>query len=328
MKVRIDEHGLFTLILLLEIGSTTLFALGIDSNQDAWIAIIIAALIGILLLWIYIKLQVFFPDKNYAEIIIEVLGTTIGTPFVIVNALYFLHISTHNLNEFSNIVSITLLDKTPRIIIFLIFISVSIFALYLGIEAFVNTGKMMIKILMFFLLITYFLMFWCFVEPKDKIRKVSYMALLTSSILLCFSLIIIVSVLGVTIASNSLIPLLDVVKQINILGILRNFDAIAILNMLIGGFFKFTIFFYAGVSCFSTLFKLKDYRRILIPVGLVTLYVSFYTMPNILVQKWVGPEITAKYINIPLQIAIPSSLLIISMLKNYKVNKTKQSHTN
>ena len=173
-----------------------------------------------------------------------------------------------------------------------------------------------------------FLMFWCFVEPKDKIRKVSYMALLTSSILLCFSLIIIVSVLGVTIASNSLIPLLDVVKQINILGILRNFDAIAILNMLIGGFFKFTIFFYAGVSCFSTLFKLKDYRRILIPVGLVTLYVSFYTMPNILVQKWVGPEITAKYINIPLQIAIPSSLLIISMLKNYKVNKTKQSHTN
>lgn len=48
MKVeRINEYQHFSLIVLFEIGSTTLFARGIEVKQDAWIAILIAMLMGL-----------------------------------------------------------------------------------------------------------------------------------------------------------------------------------------------------------------------------------------------------------------------------------------
>ncbi len=43
---RISNIQLFTLIMIFEIGSTTLFALGIGAKQDAWIVIITASLVG------------------------------------------------------------------------------------------------------------------------------------------------------------------------------------------------------------------------------------------------------------------------------------------
>lgn len=80
--LRISKHQLFCLIILFEIGSTTLFALGIDAKQDAWIAILVAMLIGFVLLWLYTGLQKYFPEKNFAQIIITLLGKVIGMPLV------------------------------------------------------------------------------------------------------------------------------------------------------------------------------------------------------------------------------------------------------
>lgn len=53
---RINKKQLFCLMMLFEIGSTTLFTLGIEAKQDAWISILISILIGLILLKIYIKI--------------------------------------------------------------------------------------------------------------------------------------------------------------------------------------------------------------------------------------------------------------------------------
>ena len=46
MKPHITPKQLFALIILFQIGSTTMFSLGITAKEDAWIAIIVAMFAG------------------------------------------------------------------------------------------------------------------------------------------------------------------------------------------------------------------------------------------------------------------------------------------
>ena len=363
MKPILTNHQIFTLMLLTQIGTTTLFAIGIDATQDAWIAVLLAMLIGFVLVWIYSKLQKQFPKKNLTEIIIALLGKNLGIPLVLLYSLHFIRISTYNLNEFSNIVSITLLNKTPRIIVFFVFIIISIYALFLGLNSFARASEFFIFPLLIFLIGTFillglsghinldnlkpilpdgitpifqtvyptvvvfpfgeavvFLMYWCYLDSVDSLQKLSFIAIATSGLLVSLSSLIIISVLGVSNASVSLVPLYQAVKRINLGDVFRNLDALAIINMIFGGFYKFAIMFYAGVSMLSTLFKIKDDRWLIIIIGIFTFCISYVTLPSINFQRWLGNNIMTPYIAVHIQITIPFLLLIISYLK-IKISK-------
>ncbi|WP_328589543.1 GerAB/ArcD/ProY family transporter [Priestia abyssalis] len=62
---------LLFLIILFEIGSTTLFELGIKAKQDAWIVVLIASFIGSGLVWVT-QFPKLYPNKNTAEIVLPV----------------------------------------------------------------------------------------------------------------------------------------------------------------------------------------------------------------------------------------------------------------
>jgi spore germination protein KB len=89
MKEYIDKNQLFTLTMIFQIGSTTLFALGIDAKQDAWLAILISLVAGLGLVLLYTEIQKHFPEQNLTEIFVSVLGRWVATPFIILYAIFF-----------------------------------------------------------------------------------------------------------------------------------------------------------------------------------------------------------------------------------------------
>ena len=92
--IRITSWQLYCLMMLFEIGSTTVFGLGIDAKQDAWLAVLIAMLFGFVLIWIYTEIQKYYPDKNLADILTAVLGKWLAIPFILLYALEFFWIAT------------------------------------------------------------------------------------------------------------------------------------------------------------------------------------------------------------------------------------------
>jgi Spore germination protein. len=100
----LNKHPIFSLMVIFEIGSTTLFALGIKAEENAWLAILIAMCIGLAFNWIYTEQQKDFPDKNYVEILIEVLGRWVGTPLALLYAVYWLWPAARNLREFGELI--------------------------------------------------------------------------------------------------------------------------------------------------------------------------------------------------------------------------------
>lgn len=160
-------------------------------------------------------------------------------------------------------------------------------------------------------------MFWCYVEPIESVNKISSIAIIASGIVLTLTTITTLCVLGHLITSYVTIPLLEVIKLININDILTNLDAIGITIMFIGGFYKASIFLYAGILAISTLFKFKNLNLLLILIPLIVSWYSIVFESNYSYHIWLGLKMTTIYIHLPFQILIPILLLIIKFLKEH-----------
>jgi len=157
--IKLSKYQLFALMFIFEVGSTSLFALGIDAKQDAWIVILVALLIGLVFIWIYTELQNAFPGKNFVEIIISILGEKIGIPLALLYAVYWLWPAARNLREFGELIGATLLPQTPLIVILFIFILLSLYALLKGLEVFARTSEIIMPLITFFKFVLYIMIF-------------------------------------------------------------------------------------------------------------------------------------------------------------------------
>lgn len=354
--IRLSKHQLFTLMFIFEVGSTTLFALGINAKQDAWIVILLALLIGLGFAWIYTELQSAFPDNNYAEIIIKILGKKFG---VILALLYVLDCIWHvgrNAREFGDLIVITILPEVPLWFINFIFISVSLYTLLKGVEVLARTSEIIMPILLLFMISIYvlvyisggvdfrrlmpvlgngikpvlqtipsvvmfpfgesfiFLMYWHYVNEKNAVRKTAMNALFLSGILLCFSLIMDISVLGVKYTSIATIPLVETIRTVNLGDIITRIDAVGIIIIFFGGFFKMSIYFNGIVEILVTVFKIKNHKLTLVLFGIFLLWFSIVFEPDYAYHKWMYP-FDVHYFGIIYSNVFPLLLLMIYRIK-------------
>ena len=355
--IKISKHQLFTLLFIFEIGSTTLFALGIDAKQDAWIVILVALLIGLVFIWIYTELQNAFPGKNYVEIIISILGKKIGTPLALLYAVYWLWPAARNLREFGELIGTSLLPETPITAILLIFILISLYALLKGIEVFARTSEIIMPLIALSLVglfimvflsvnvnfnnlrpvlseglnpilraaypnvslfpfgeILIFSMYWCYVDEKKSVRKTVILAATITGILLSITLIIDITVLGVKYTSLATIPLLEIIRLVNIGDIVTHIDTIGILLIFLGGFYKMALFLNGIVLVLVTVFKIKNYNLTLILVSFFLLWVAIIFEPSYIYHRWMTPFDTNYFYIVFLHI-IPALLLLLYWVK-------------
>lgn len=167
--ITISKYQLFCLIILFEIGSTTLFALGIDAKQDAWIVIIFSSLIGIILVLIYTELQKHFPKKNLVEIIISLLGKFIGRPLAFFYGMFFIYCSSRNLRDFSELMKITFLERTPLLIVHIAIMVPIVYIIILGLTVLGRTSEIMMPYFLFFIFITIILVI---ISSKPSIKEI------------------------------------------------------------------------------------------------------------------------------------------------------------
>ncbi|MFP3126785.1 spore germination protein [Ectobacillus funiculus] len=149
---QITKNQLFCLILLYEIGSTTLFLLGDSAKQDSWIVIFLAMWVGFILLWVYTEITKHFPEDHLAEVINILFGKWIAKPLIFLYAGYLFYDACLNFFEFGEIMRITSLMKTPPFIIGGVFIVTVIYMLLIGQQVVPRTAEMLLPTFLFFLL--------------------------------------------------------------------------------------------------------------------------------------------------------------------------------
>ncbi len=357
--IHLSKHQLFTLMFLFEVGSTSVFALGIDAKQDAWIVILLGLLIGLGFVWIYTELQSAFPDKNYVEIILSVLGKKLGIPLILLSLLGCFWHCARNLREFGELIIITVLPETPLLVINFIFVLVAIYVLFNGVEVLARSSEIIMPIILLFMLSLYilvyisgdvdfrnltpvlgkgikpvlktlpsmvvfpfgemfvFLMYWNYANEKKLVRKTAMKAVFYSGIMLCTTVIMDITVLGARYVSIATVPLVETIRLINIGNIITNFDAIGVLIIFFGGFFKMVIYLNAVVLILTTLFKIKNNKLMIILVSVFLLWFSMVFESSYVFHQWMFPFDVHYFAVVYTNIA-PLLLLII-----YKIKKKR-----
>ncbi|ERI91362.1 spore germination protein [Clostridiales bacterium oral taxon 876 str. F0540] len=359
MKIKITAFQLFIAIIIVPYGSALLFYMAPEVKHDAWLAMLIYIVPGILLQILYTYLWSKHPQDTIISYLPKVLGKVIGNFLGILYVVFFTYIAARVLRDFSSLINIAVLTKIPMIWISICFLTVVTYATYLGMENLFRSAHIILILWLIFLVLSWiflftspgdlkfhnlkpvledgimtvigkswrllffpygesilFTMFYPYVIQSSKIRKAAIFAIIAEGLLITLNLIMFISVLGVDFATNSLFPLLQTLRMMNIGETFDRLDIVTVLFMITAGVMKISFFTYGAMLGTSQILKIKDTKYFALPFSILIFAASILIARNYPQHVKIGLDISIKYFHLPIMIIIPIVTLLVLYVKN------------
>ncbi|MCJ7990188.1 spore germination protein [Priestia sp. OVS21] len=155
---------------------------------------------------------------------------------------------------------------------------------------------------------------------RPQLAKRAWLAaMISSGMILSWTVLLNTSVLGVDVMQRSVFPTLTAVGKVNLFDFIERLDAIVVFTLLITVFFKASIYLYAAVLEIADLFKLKTYRQILLPIGTIVIFLSLAMASSFSEQGEEG--FLNHYLSLALLIVVPMLMLVVSVIRNHFTRK-------
>jgi spore germination protein KB len=164
--------------------------------------------------------------------------------------------------------------------------------------------------------ITMFSTYMSNINKTHKSKTSLILGYLWGMFLIFLSILLCILVLGNTITSKSLFPTYILAKEINFAGFFDRLEGIIASVWIITVFYRAVVYYFAAFIGISGLLGLTDYRKIVIPISLITLIYTNIVYPNVIESiqfdstTWVPFSITFGFI-------LPASLLIITAINKF-----------
>ncbi|SJZ58851.1 GerAB/ArcD/ProY family transporter [Selenihalanaerobacter shriftii] len=334
-------------------------ALAPYAKQDSWLAIIIIGIIGLLTGYIVVLLGNKFPNKTIIGYSPLIVGKFLSKIVSLIYILFFIHITAVIIREFGEVLNVTFLKNTPLEIILISTILVLASAVRNGIEVISRVNELILPVMIGIIIIIYFLILPDLNFAKLKpvlangimpILKGAYPTslFLTETFVLItilpainkskealsstFKAVLIVTFLGLIMmveivalyggdqSATLQYPMLSLVQYISLFGFVENIDALIVVMWIGGGFIKIAIFYYCLVINIAETFKLKSYKSVVLPTGIILITFSLMLFENITQLGTIVTEILPPYYLV-LKIGIPLLLLMIATFRGSKESK-------
>lgn len=140
-------------------------------------------------------------------------------------------------------------------------------------------------------------------------------AMLFSALVLSFTMALNVSVLGADIVERSPLPLMPTISKISISDFIQRVDIFVVMVLIIGVFFKMSVFFAAAMIGISELFRLP-YRSMLYPCALIILFTSMLDARSFVEHLEEGGILLYRVYPF-IMIVIPALLVIVSTVRDH-----------
>jgi spore germination protein KB len=360
-KAKISGYQLFVLVMLFEMGSAILFGPGAAAKQDAWIAVLLGLISGLLLFLVYHRLFMFYPDITFTIYVQKITGNWIGRFIGFLYIVYFIYQASRILRDFGELLVTTIYTNTPLLIINCLMVLTIIYAIHKGFEVIARVGELFFGIIYFMAIIggglivfsglihlnnlqpmlengwkpvlttvgsqtiyfpfgemVVFTMLLPYLNDQKKARKICMSGMILSGINIIITVVVNIAALGVDLMLRTPFPLLSTISKIQIADFIERLDALFMLYLVIGGFFKITLYFYAAVLGTADLFQFKSHQKLSFPIGLIIIFASVTVASNYSEHLKEGEKIIPFYLHLPFQIIIPFMLLLIAYLRNMR----------
>ncbi|MDQ0201908.1 GerAB/ArcD/ProY family transporter [Neobacillus ginsengisoli] len=161
-----------------------------------------------------------------------------------------------------------------------------------------------------------FTMFLPYINDHKKVKISCIGGMIISGINIAITAVVNIAVLGIDTFTRANFPLLSTISKIHLAEFIERLDIFFMLYLVIGGFFKIAIFYYAGVMGIADIFKFKNQRKLVFPIGFIILLFSITVSSNFAEQMKEGEIVIEYYLHYPFQVIIPVILLIIAYFRN------------
>lgn len=331
------------------------------ADHDGWLSVLVVATIpGLITADVCIRLERRFPGQSiiqYSEIILgKFFGKFLGLLFI----FFLILINAIIISESASFVTAAFLLETPQIIITASLMILAAYMVRNGIEVISRVNEITTILFFFIFILIIILVFhdihienllpffdkgikavilgglppsiWrteVFVltmilpllDVPEKARKASFGAVILLALILAADTIVSFGVLG-DIVKIETFPFLSLVRYISIAGFLDRIEAVVMVFWVSGVLIKIGVFYYVAVLGIAQLFNLKDYKPIVMPIGvLLTIWsiIIFESGPE-LVDFLATTAVTWALAN---QFSLPLILLIAAVFTGKRGVKGK-----
>ncbi|MEK4485870.1 endospore germination permease [Psychrobacillus sp. FSL H8-0484] len=169
-NVKINSYQFLVLVIFFTIGTSILIVpsgIAAEAKQDAWIATIFGTGIGLLVIWLFTKIALWFPHLTYIQINEKLFGKWLGKAvsllFVFMSFLF-----TAILLFYSGSFLIThMMPNTPLVALNILMMGIVLMGVRLGLETIARSAEILIVV--FFVL---FLVLVVFISPEIKFENI------------------------------------------------------------------------------------------------------------------------------------------------------------
>ncbi|MBB6214161.1 spore germination protein KB [Anaerosolibacter carboniphilus] len=324
------------------------------AGRDGWLSLLMAIIPGLISASILTALGLSASGQSLIELSCTLMGKVLGKIAGLIYVGYFFLIPAITLRALMNFMTEVFMLRTPSLIFGVIFLLVCGYATFMGLEIFLRANEVLLPLLIIAGILASSMSFpdkdykhllpimeegispvllgsiplialmaeivvIGMIQPAlsspTVLRKANIGAVLIISALFVGPLTGPIAVFGVDLAAKHIYPTYEQIKYIK-LAFIENLQPLAVLLWLAGSFGKISLFYYASSLGAAQIFGLANYRRLVIPVGVIILMLAVVAFPNIVViRKFISSSYAI--ISIGLGIIFPMVLLGIARLKNY-----------
>lgn len=355
-----------SILVMFTLGTSVISGVAKPAKEDAWISILLAALISVPFYLVYAQLMITFKNKNLFEICEVVFGKLLGnimTAIFIFNGFYLSAILIRRISDF---MGITGLDGTPPLYIMLLIILVCIYMLKKDVSIFGKWCQFYMVIVMVVILFEFtslfsirnidylfpvlyngaspvikatanalgfpflqcghLLYFLNVLDEKASYRKVFMYGLLISTIILLLITFENITVLGGTIYSKSYFPSYLTFRRLAVGNFIRRIESLSVLMFLILSFVKLTSALLGTVIGVQSMFKLKTYKNVVVPVAFLCCILAILAWEDLVELENLSGEIYFYY-SIAINATLPVLIYVIFLIKTSIMKSLKQKAT-
>jgi spore germination protein KB len=142
----------FLLIFIFETGSSVIVVIAGEAKKDAWISVLLATFIGILLMYFYLTIVRKGDNQNLFQIIQFCFGKYIGNIIILGYIVYFFYIASRVLRDFGELMVSTIFTNTPIEFLSLTMMLLIAYILTLGVEVLGRTSEIFIPYIVLFII--------------------------------------------------------------------------------------------------------------------------------------------------------------------------------
>ncbi|KYG93248.1 GerAB/ArcD/ProY family transporter [Paenibacillus sp. S33] len=323
-KARISVRQVTVLMFLSLIGDMLLIYPTIITHiaqQDAWISSILSIPLGLVIIYVLIRVHELYPNLSLIEAIRKILGPVFGSIVSCWYLFYFFMGTALNAREVGDFLSTQLFEETPLSVLLAMEVSLLVLTALAGIEAFSRVSEILLPVyvLIFcglilallpqiqlsnvrpvlenglapvakgmvpgagmpFASMSIMLMVFPFVNKRGHFKRDMLLASLIGGVLITLFLLLSLLIIGPFVTNYSPYISSALTTKINELNYITRVESLVSLTWALAAFFKGVVFFYAFTFGTTQLFRISNIRPFVIPAGGLVFGMTISITPNV-----------------------------------------------